>query len=147
MPRYKYYYRNRPPGIGCQPDGFAEREQWLPAQDCPAGGGHCFGWVEYPARLSLDRVYRYDLVADDLLERAVYLFWRHFDDEANWLRFVEEYFAAGSLAQLAGRGDHVAELVQTLQSAGYGFEDVEAMAKGSAADETLHHGHLGSTGV
>jgi hypothetical protein len=127
MPRY--YYRSRPPGIGCQPDGFTGRESWLPARDCPMGMGHCFGWAEYPARLSLDRVYRYDLVADDLLERAVYVFRRHFDDEANWLRFVEEYFAAGNLAQLAGRGDHIAEMVLALQEAGYRFEDVRAMAE------------------
>lgn len=74
---HKYYYRNRPPGIGCQPDGFDPdtREAWRPRKD--VNGIPYHGEVSYPEPLSPEDLYRYELRPADLVECAEYIFWQH----------------------------------------------------------------------
>ena len=67
---FEYYYRNRPPGIGCQPDGFDPdaRETWFPRKE--VNGVPYFGKVSYPEPLSCEDLYRYKLRPVDLVEYA-----------------------------------------------------------------------------
>jgi len=78
-----YFYRNRPPSIGCQPDGWTGREEWLPAHEID--GRHFLGQVEYADPLPFEQVQRYELWPESELERAEYTFWREGGD-ADWLR-------------------------------------------------------------
>ena len=80
-----YLYRNRPPGIGCQPDGFNldTRETWCPAKEID--GRHFWGRVEYSLPLAFGEMHRYELLPEDELELAEYIFWLE-GDAAEWLR-------------------------------------------------------------
>ncbi len=95
-----YLYRNRPPGIGCQPDGFDAHETWLPGREVE--GRHFLGRVEYSQSLSWEQVKRYELWPEDELERAEMTFTREGKDSA-WLR--EDYLAQsiGKLEAFADR--------------------------------------------
>lgn len=86
-----YLYRNRPPGIGCQPDGFNPdtRKTWLPAKQID--GRNVFGRVEYPEPLAPEQVNRYDLLPENEVELAEMVFWLE-GDSAEWLR--ADYLAA-----------------------------------------------------
>lgn len=76
-PRYRYYLLNRPPGIGCQPDGFVDRETWLPSRKIPDGDyWHALGWVEYLRPLSMEEVWKKELRPADPEEWKAYLEWR-----------------------------------------------------------------------
>lgn len=81
---YKYYYRNRPGGFECQPDGWADRQS-----DCPmktyqndrtlpfiGNSVNCFGWVVYEKRLTIDQQYRYELLTADPAEYTLFLLWQ-----------------------------------------------------------------------
>ncbi len=61
---YRYYYRNRPPGIGTQPAGFIGTEEWLPIGLTP-NKRSAFGWVEYDRPLSQDEIRAYELFEDE----------------------------------------------------------------------------------
>lgn len=82
-----YLYSHRPPGIGCQPDGWTDRETWLPAKII--GHRYFFGRVEYDGGLSFETVSRYELWPKSELERAEMVFWR---EDLDWLR--ESYLTA-----------------------------------------------------
>ncbi len=96
----KYYYCNRPPGIGCQPDGFTERETWLPAKEID--NRLCFGYAVYPKPLAPEQVYRFDLRPESIVEQAEYVFWRE-DSDSDWLK--ENYLSqpVGRLRDYASR--------------------------------------------
>jgi len=78
---FTYYYRNRPPGIGCQPDGFDPdtREYWRPRREVAGVPYH--GKVSYPRLLRFERVWQYELVPADPVERAEYIFWQEQETE------------------------------------------------------------------
>lgn len=84
----KYYYLNRPPSIGCQPDGFTERECWMPMQQIPGSERMAFGRVTYPEHLEFDQVWKYDLLPAAKKDQAEMVFWREGDD-AGWIK--EDY--------------------------------------------------------
>ena len=78
-PRHRYYYLNRPPSIGCQPDGFVDREAWMPARTHPVVGGgtrHFLGWVEYPTPLEPEQVWKWELLPRTAWETERYFQWR-----------------------------------------------------------------------
>ena len=76
----KYYYLSRPPGIGCQPDGWANREVFSPARGPDDYGRVVHGWVKYEGPLDYCMVWKYDLIPADLGERARFLLAREFID-------------------------------------------------------------------
>jgi len=53
---FKYFYRLRPPGPGCQPRGFIEVKE----EDINQGQ-HYWGWVTYDRELSPAEIDNYDL--------------------------------------------------------------------------------------
>jgi hypothetical protein len=71
----EYYYINRPPGIGCQPDGFDidTRETWMPRRR--VGDRYFLGTVSYPEPLDPEDVWQYELYPVDPVERAECTFW------------------------------------------------------------------------
>ena len=71
---HRYYFLSRPPGIGCQPDGFANREYWRPKQEIPGTERTAHGWVEYPEKLTAEQVEHWSFWIADVLERAEYVF-------------------------------------------------------------------------
>ena len=82
-PRYRYFYINRPPGIGCQPEGFVDREIWMPAKTHKVVGGnnrYFLGWVEYPEPLEPELVWKWELMPRDMCETNRYLDWREEND-------------------------------------------------------------------
>lgn len=84
----QYLFKSRPPGIGCQPDGFVPdtMEAWYPAkshESCPTR--RFFGSVEYEEPLPFERIDHYSLYPVNLLERAEMVFWRE-GESADWLR-------------------------------------------------------------
>ena len=107
-----YLMTSRPPGIGCQPDGWIERETWLPAHE--VDGRYFLGRVVYPERLSPEQVYRYELWPEDEVERAKLIFAR----EPEWIR--EDYMAqeVEFLEELADR-DQLAWAALVLKSEGW----------------------------
>lgn len=75
-PRHRYYYLNRPPGIGCQKDGFVDRECWMPARVINVGR-NALGWVDYPFRLDFEDIWKWELWPDDTDELESYCEWRN----------------------------------------------------------------------
>ena len=73
---YEYYYRLRPPGTSCQPDGFDPdtRESWRRTKY--VNGVPYHGKVSYLEPLSHEDLYRYELRPVDLAEYAEYVFWQ-----------------------------------------------------------------------
>ena len=59
----KYLYRNRPPWIGTQPDGYEKYEAWQPPHGHGSGreGQYFHGVVTYAEPLPLELVHRYEL--------------------------------------------------------------------------------------
>lgn len=68
MPRYLYL--NRPPGIGCQPDGFTEFKAYWPQRE--VDGVYCLGWVEYAEPLTYRQIRKWDFMPADPVEAAIY---------------------------------------------------------------------------
>ena len=73
-PRHRYYYLNRPPNIGCQPDGFMDREAWMPGHI--VSGRNCLGWVEYPEPLEPEQVWKWEFMPADDAEYDAFWDWR-----------------------------------------------------------------------
>ena len=87
----KYYLVARPPGIGCQPDGWTTFEIWVPTRE--RDGRHYFGWVEYPEPLPPEKIWEYELRAADDVEHAEYVFW-HWERKDGCKGLRAEYLAA-----------------------------------------------------
>jgi len=79
-PRYRYYYTLRPPGIGCQPDGFVDRASFgRQGQRTKLIGGRdwtVYGWVEYHKPLGPEELFKWDLWPHNAGEVAGYLDWK-----------------------------------------------------------------------
>lgn len=61
--RFRYYYRLRPPGIGCQPkDGLEEIVAFDKAQYVESIGKWAWGWAEYSRPLTADEIRDFELV-------------------------------------------------------------------------------------
>jgi hypothetical protein len=80
----KYYYVNRPGGIGCQPEGWEDIHSGLPKTIREADWGEVdsFGWVTYPEPLDFELIWKYDLVPHDEPEWARYMLWRAREHDA-----------------------------------------------------------------
>jgi hypothetical protein len=119
---HKYFYRNRPPGIGCQPDGFTAQEGGLPKDYWPASDGemiHAFGWVEYPEPLTFYQSWRTDLIADDPVERANCAIWAYMnrdEKEAAWITQSYQELSTDELEEEAPR-DFMARAILTIRKA------------------------------
>lgn len=103
-----YLFLSRPPGIGCQPDGFDidSREAWLPRRDI--GGIYCLGRCGWHEKLSPRDVWHYSLRPESEIERAELVFWDHKDGFSEWLR--EDYMSQPDefLKEYADKGDNKA---------------------------------------
>ena len=78
-PRYRYFYINRPPGIGCQPVGFVDRETWMPTRTHKGVGGntrHFYGWVEYTEPLEPEQIWKWEFEPRNAWEVNQYWDWR-----------------------------------------------------------------------
>jgi len=87
-----YLYLSRPPGIGCQPDGFDidTREVWLPARE--VDGRNYLGRCGWPRQLLPEDIYHYSLRPESELERAELVFWNRDKGEVEtWLK--EDYMS------------------------------------------------------
>lgn len=109
---YTYYYVNRPPGMGCQPDGWVEREDYFGRTDRQHSPYH--GHVRYDRRLTLDEIYRYELEPNDLVEGALY----HLRDELPY--WINEYVEADPIEvkRFAEKHDKVAHWIHLLRQGG-----------------------------
>lgn len=79
---FKYYYALRPPGIGCQPDGYGEINDFYGRHKVNIDGRSMLahGWVTYDLPLISYDAWRFDLTPEDLVERA----WITILREAKW---------------------------------------------------------------
>ena len=95
----RYFYLLRPPSIGCQPEGFTDRQGGLPKKDWEMSSGqslHAFGYVEYFKPLKFEQIWRYDLLPDNDVERARLYFWEKAGRDARRAKEIEsEYIAQG----------------------------------------------------
>lgn len=126
----KYYYLNRPPGSGCQPDGFTNHESWLPKQ-CPSEFPRgAFGWVEYPEPLPLEAIWKYDLFPQDTLQRTIYLAWQDSNQDPVAARLFLKEFWDLDRATLDSfvAGEHFTAIdVRACKDAGYTWQEAEAL--------------------
>lgn len=76
--RVRYYYRLRPPGIGCQPENFIEMHGYDFRENKQVGEYTipAHGWVEYPFELSHELCWKYDLYPADEEWAGRYNEWR-----------------------------------------------------------------------
>ena len=95
----KYLYTSRPPGIGCQPDGFTDREVWMPGRE--VDGRHYLGVAEYDGRLKFEDIAAYELMPEDKEERIVYSAWKQ---QLGWW-IMDDYLCCGE--------EHIDGLVNT----------------------------------
>ena len=139
----KYFYLTRPPGIGCQPDGYTDTQIWLPMQypeEFPRGA---FGYVIYSAPLPVSQILRYDLFPADPLEKALYMAWQ--DEEQNLLAaldILKSYFSLGpdALAMIVSADDFTAIDVQAAIKAGYSFNDLSGLLASQGSSQFIKEG-------
>lgn len=87
MPRY--YYLSRPGAYGHQPDGFTDRNTFMPSKATPeAEGRHTFGWVEYAEPLTFEAIDKWGFWPADPVERARYAFWQEADRDAAQMQWL-----------------------------------------------------------
>lgn len=114
----RYWYVNRPGGIGCQPDGSVNRNTFCPSKETPEYYGmRTYGWVEYAEPLTPYDAWRFDLVPVDVSEQLYRMCWLHSnknDAEAKWL--MEDYMSATD-ETLKMCNDGMADLVQRMRAA------------------------------
>lgn len=139
----KYFYRNRPPGPGCQPDGFTDTHAWLPMQHPEEFPRGAFGYAIYPASLPISQIWKYDLFPADPLEKALYMAWQ--DEEQNLLAAVgvlENYFTLdpATLALAVSTDDFTAIDVQEAINAGYTFNDLSGLLASQGSDQFIQEG-------
>lgn len=58
---HRYYLTQRPPGIGCQPEGFIEVEWFVGRIFVPSIGREAWGYVEYDRKLTEKEITDYEL--------------------------------------------------------------------------------------
>lgn len=103
-----YHLTLRPVTIGTYPthDVITNRnleptivDSFYPPQRTPDGRNH-YGTVRYPAPLPFERIWRYDLLPADKVERAHYVFWLHCDRDAEAAQEWEREWLAADLETL-----------------------------------------------
>jgi len=118
---HEYLYRNRPPWIGTQPDGYDKYEAWQPPHGHESGheGQYFHGVITYPEPLTLEQVHKWELWPVDRKVRAEYAFWLEGDEgwPGGWLR--ESYMDAdvAELLKHAENGDTLAKAALVLRDA------------------------------
>lgn len=93
----RYYYQLRPPGIGCQPNGYLRWETFDFIQEVEDLPGRYHGFVEYPEPIDTYDAWRFDLTPADPVEQARMKFISHAGGDA------EE--AAAFLKRLLDKGE------------------------------------------
>ena len=116
MPRY--LYTSRPPSIGCQPDGFTNREVWIPSHE--VDGRHYLGVAEYDKPLDFKDIRAYELMPEEKGERLVYMALRA---ELEWWVFQDYYQADEDVVKSAAARDFTAYLVTEIK----GMEEAEKL--------------------
>lgn len=125
---HKYFFLNRPPGIGCQPSGFSELVTWFPKEfpeDFPRGA---FGFALYPNPLPLKDIWAKELFPADPLQRMVYIAWEDCDKDS-WqaaIFLIEYWFLPEQELTYLAPNDFTAQDVLGAKQAGYTWPDVEA---------------------
>lgn len=127
-----YYYRNQPPGLYVQPDGFdpETRESWYPGKVVKTlmGGDRRFmGKVEYQEPLPPEGIREFELWPVDHLEWCKYQAWLDFREQESLWMYVS-YAAALADPEKAKtlEGDATAKIVAFLIEAEV---DIEALEK------------------
>ena len=67
---YRYYLKNRPPGIGTIPDNPAYVEDWGTRLESPIMHRGAWGCVEYEQALTQEQIYNYELFVDMAIRPA-----------------------------------------------------------------------------
>lgn len=68
---YRYYFRLRPPGIGCQPKrGLLRIDNFEQARYVECIGRYAHGWAEYDRPLTCDEIRDYELVRGPIEDDA-----------------------------------------------------------------------------
>ena len=130
MPDSRYFYRNRPPGIGCQPDGWEEREAWSPVRAVPEIASdlkhhHFHGWVEYQRALTPYICWKYELLPADPVERAVFMFYVSAGrDTPEMIRMIDDHMDC--LSANEGGRDVLVWYASILRDAGLTGDEVGA---------------------
>ncbi len=116
----RYWYLNRPPAYGHQPDGFVNREGGLPSKEWVTSTGPLwsFGFVEYDRKLTFDEVYQWELTPDNPVEWAHYQFWQFANsDVRDQCYYEEDYVAAYKNNQLPREDSNLAKAARILYEA------------------------------
>lgn len=128
---YVYYYRNRPPGMYVQPEGFDPdtREDWYPGKlvKTMMGGDRRFmGKVEYPEPLPHQGVWDFELWPADDLEWAKYQAWLEYREAKNLWLYIDyaEALADPEKAELV-KDDPEGKLVTFLLKSGVDLKALE----------------------
>ena len=125
---YKYFFLNRPPGIGCQPEGHTHLETWIPKQHPEEFPRGAWGYALYPAPLSLLDIWKKELYPANPLEKAVYLAWEDCNKDSRQaaIFLIEYWFLPGQELTYLAPNDFTAQDVLEAKQAGYTWPDVEA---------------------
>lgn len=133
-----YYYRNRPPGLYVQPDGFdpETRESWYPGKVVKTlmGGDRRFmGKVEYQEPLPPEGIREFELWPADHLEWCKYQAFLDFREQESLWVYVS-YAAALADPEKAKtlEGDATAKIVAFLIEAEVDIEALEKKFKHAA---------------
>lgn len=118
----KYHLIYRPPMYGTIPDGFSQYKEIYPSRDTELTGGlirPTFGWVEYADPLPFEKIFSYELLPDDPVERARFRLWNYADRDTEKAAVLLRYFEGRSLKQLEqdAEYDTVAEWVYVIRKA------------------------------
>jgi len=117
---HKYFYLSRPPSYGHQPPGFSNRDGGLPSRNWPTASGDdvwAFGWVEYPEALDFETCFKWDLMPDEPVELAHYIFWSFASRNADDAKYYEDDYVAAYLAGTLAENSHLYQWAKILADA------------------------------
>ena len=126
MSKYLYHLTLRPASIGCYPDRRTNgtpltaeiiESHWPPKR---ADNRNLYAVVAYAEPLEFERIWRYDLIPADPVERAHYAFWEYYDRNADDVAQGEAEWLAhprGQLKKMSLRGNGMAEYALTILDA------------------------------
>lgn len=134
---YQYYLLSKPPGPGCQPPDFLEKESWLPRRFPVEFARGAFGIVTYPDPLAFDQIDTYDLFPLDLLEQVIYVVWIEAGEDESITHFILDSYwclSDGELAAKVAQEDYTAIDIKRLKDHGYAWPQVLARLFREAAN-------------
>jgi len=126
MTKHLYHLTLRPADIGCYPDRNSAgarieaeiiESHWPPKR---ADNRNLYAVIAYAEPLEFDRIWRYDLLPADPVERAHYAFWEYYDRHTLEAMIYEETWLLQPRAVLESmreRGDTMAEYALTILDA------------------------------